>query len=136
MTEHQKRFKCMDKIMFDSFLQWRICMGAHLKRFTYSLIRLILFSVGGILSLIRWLWRLLVKAVGNYPTVTIVVALGACIIIFLGTYTSGRAKLVTAEFQRDSLSYELSKFTQAYEHGEMAVIGADTIKVLKYGERE
>ena len=126
----------MDKIMFDSFRVWYICMGAQLKSLVYSLVRLVLYSLTGILSLIRWLWRLLVKAAGNYPTVTIVVALGACIIIFLGTYTSGRAKLVSAEFQRDSLSYELSKFTQAYEHGEMAVIGADTIKVLKYGERE
>ena len=126
----------MKNLMFDSFRSWYICMGAQLKSFVYSFIRLVLFTVTGFLSLLRWLWRLLIKAVGNYPAVTIVAACGACIVIFLATYASGRAKLVTAEYQRDSLSYELSKFTQAYDHGEMAVIGADTIKVLKYGERE
>lgn len=126
----------MKNLMFDSFRGWYICMGAQLKSLVYSFVRLVLYSVTGILSLIRWLWRLLVKAVGSYPSVTIVVALGACIVIFLATYTSGRAKLVSAEYQRDSLSYELSKFTQAYDHGDVAVIGNDSIKVLKYGERE
>ena len=126
----------MKNLMFDSFRSWYICMGAQLKSLVYSLVRLVLYSVTGILSLIRWLWRLLVKAVGNYPAVAIVAALGACIVIFLATYTSGRAKLVSAEYQRDSLSYELSKFTQAYDHGDVAVIGNDSIKVLKYAERE
>ena len=45
------------------------------------------------------------------------------------TFVSGRAKAVKYECIADSLSYELSKFTQAYGEGDKVIIGTDTITI-------
>ena len=106
-------------------------MMSGLKKFGWGFMRIVSCIILGVLSVIRWLWRLLVKAVSCYPVVAIIVAVVTCAVVFLVTYTSSRVKIKTAEYQRDSVSYELTKFTQAYEQGDSVFIGNDTITVAK-----
>lgn len=102
-------------IMFDSWQSWRICMWSAFKKFVWGLLRLVIFTIGGLLSLIRGAWRACVGWVRNYPNIALGGAIVICVIVWLLSFAQGRASLKTAEFQRDSLSYELSKFTQAYD---------------------
>ena len=53
------------------------------------------------------------------------------LLIYVFMFVKGRARLVTAEYQRDSLSYELSKFTQMYDSTATIIINGDTVR---YGE--
>lgn len=121
----------MKQLLFDSWHSWKVCFLSGCKKFLWGFVRIITCIILGILSVIRWLWRLLRKAVGDYPTSSIIIAVLLCIGIYLFMFVKGRARLVTAEHQRDSLSYELSKFTQMYDSTETIVINGDTIR---YGE--
>ena len=121
----------MKQLLFDSWHSWKVCFLSGCKKFLWGLVRIITCIVLGILSVIRWLWRLLRKAVGQYPTSAIIIAVLLCIGIYMFMFVTGRARLVTAEYQRDSLSYELSKFTQMYDSTATIIINGDTVR---YGE--
>lgn len=121
----------MENLMFDSFRQWRICMGAVIGRFLWGLSRMLLYVVTGIASVARWLWRKLVMLVSGYPEMSIVAAFAVCAFVWVLTFASGRARLASAECQRDSFSYRLHQLTRE-DDGELVVIGDDTLKIFSY----
>lgn len=120
----------MKELLFDSWHQWKVCFLSGCKKFMWGIARVITCIIFGFLSVLRWLWRRLVKAVGSYPTLAIIVAIAACIAVWALTFAQGRARLVTAEFQRDSLCYELSELRKCSDKGESVAFGKDTISVF------
>ena len=117
-------------IMFDSWQSWRICMWSAFRKLICGLVRLVLFTIGGLLSVIRGVWRSCVGFVREYPNIALGGAIVICAIVWLLSFAQGRANLKTAEFQRDSLSYELSKYTQLYDTVEPP-IEKDSFAVVK-----
>ena len=123
-------------ILFDDLHQWKVCFMAGCKEFWWGFARIISCLILGILSIIRWLWRLLVKAVSLYPVAAIVISLMACFFIWLFTYANYKAKLVSAQNERDTMSYRLQQFEQMYDGNTDSIImirkqKPDTISFVK-----
>lgn len=109
-------------ILFDSWHQWKVCFLAGCKEFWWGLARIISCLILGILSVIRWLWQLLVKAVSFYPVASIVISVIICSLVWLFTYANGKAKLVNAENERDTMAYRLQQFEQMYDESVDSII--------------
>ena len=123
-------------ILFDDLHQWKVCFIAGCKEFWWGFARIISCLILGILSIIRWLWRLLVKAVSLYPVAAIVISLMACFFIWLFTYANYKAKLVSAQNERDTMAYRLGQFEQMYDGNTDSIImirkqKPDTISFVK-----
>lgn len=109
-------------LLFDDFHQWLTCLLAGIKKFCWGVFRIVTCLIGAVLSLLRALWRRVVKFVGMYPNIAVSIALVVIALVWVFTFTSMRVRAVGAEHQRDSLSYELSKFTQMYDTTETKII--------------
>lgn len=103
-----------NKLLFENFRQWRVCFCAGVSKMVWGICRIITAIVLGIVSILVWLWRKLTDFVGLNPKFSIITAVIIVILVWLFTFVNMRSRAVGAEHQRDSLSYELSKFTQAY----------------------
>ena len=115
-------------LLFDDFHQWLTCLLAGIKKFCWGVFRIVTCLIGAVLSLLRALWRRVVKFVGMYPNIAVSIALVVIALVWVLTFASMRVRAVGAEHQRDSLSYELSKFTQMYDTtGTKITIGNDTV---------
>ena len=112
-------------ILFDSWHQWKVCFLSGCSKFLWGLLRIITCVFLGILSIIRYLWRLFVAFVRRNPIIAIGGFVAVIIFTWLLTFVQMRSRAVGAEHQRDSLSYELSKFTQMYDSA-TCVITNDT----------
>ena len=120
----------MEKLLFDSLKQWKICFWAGCKNAGWGVWRITTALLFGLFSVIHCLWRRLIKGVGSYPTVAVIVACGAFLALWLLTYANSKARLVTTEHERDSLAYELHQITTQLDKGEKVVVGSDTIRVF------
>lgn len=118
----------MNYLLFDDFHQWLTCLLAGVRKFCWGIFRIVTCLIGAVLSLLRALWRRMVRFTGNYPNIVLGAAIVVAVLVWVLTFTSMRAKVVGAEHQRDSLSYELSKFTQKYDKAyEKVIVEDDTI---------
>ena len=102
-------------VLFDSWHQWKVCFLAGCKEFWWGFARIISCLILGVLSIIRWLWQLLLKAISLYPAAAVIVMVILCACIWLFTYVNGKAKLVSAENERDTMAYRLQKFEKMYD---------------------
>jgi len=100
--------------MFDSLRQWWICFFSGCKSVGWGIWRILTALFFGFLSLLRWLWRLLVKAVGSHPSAAIIVAVAVFVFIWVFTYAGLKSRIASAEFQRDSASYRASRLEEIY----------------------
>lgn len=125
-----KNKEVMKSLLFESWHQWQVCFVSGCKKAGWGLLRIVTCIIFGLVSVIRWLWRRLIKGVGSYPALAVIVACGAFLAVWLLTYANGKAKLVTAEHTRDSLVYELKQITTLLDKGEKVVVGSDTIRVF------
>ena len=119
----------MEKYLFDDWHQFKTCFLAGCEKFIWGFCRIITATILGLLSLIRYLWRLLIESVTKYPKSTIIVGLMAILLVYGYTYTRMKAKLVAAEFNRDSISYRLSKYEAMYE------TDTDSVIVIKHNSK-
>lgn len=115
------------KLMFDSWNEFKEKTLMTIRSLIVSTVDIIFIVIFGLLSLVRWLWRLIVKAVGNYPAASVIIACALILGVWAITFAQSRSRIVCAEYQRDSLSYELAKLTRNLDRGEYKVIGSDTI---------
>lgn len=115
----------MNYLLFDDFHQWLTCLLAGVRKFCWGIFRIVTCLIGAVLSLLRALWRRMVRFTGNYPNIVLGAAIVVVALVWVLTFASMRAKVVGAEHQRDSLSYELSKFTQMYDKADEKVIVED-----------
>ena len=123
------------KFMFDSWAEFRDEALTNVRGFIISMADFALAIVFGLLSLFRWLWCVIVRAVGNYPTAAVIVACALNLGTWAVTFAQCRSRMVCAEHQRDSLSYELARLTHGQDRGEYKVIGHDTIHVFNSYDR-
>ena len=118
----------MNYLLFDDFHQWLTCLLAGVRKFCWGIFRIVTCLIGAVLSLLMALWRRMVRFTGNYPNIVLGAAIVVVALVWVLTFASMRARVVGAEHQRDSLSYELSKFTQMYDKdGEKVIVEDDTI---------
>ena len=115
----------MNYLLFDDFHQWLTCLLAGVRKFCWGIFRIVTCLIGAVLSLLRALWRRMVRFTGNYPNIVLGTAIVVVALVWVLTFASMRARVVGAEHQRDSLSYELSKFTQMYDKADEKVIVED-----------
>lgn len=118
-----------NKLLFENFRQWRVCFCAGVEKMVWGLCRIITCIVLGIISIFVWLWRKLIDFVGINPKFSTITALVIIALVWVFTFVKMRSRATGAEHQRDSLSYELSKFTQAYDDG-------DTIKYQTHWDKD
>lgn len=104
----------MNYLLFDDFHQWLTCLLAGVRKFCWGIFRIVTCLIGAVLSLLRALWRRMVRFVGMYPNIALGGGLVIIAVVWVLTFASMRAKTVGAEHQRDSLSYELSKYTELF----------------------
>ena len=120
-----------DYFLFDDFHQWLTCLMTGIKKFLWGLVRIFTCLIGAVLSLLRALWRKMVRFVGMYPNIALGGGLVLMAIVWVLTFAPMRAKTVGSEHQRDSLFYELSKYTELFggkdsTYMEKVVVGTDT----------
>jgi len=115
----------MNYLLFDDFHQWLTCLLAGVRKFCWGIFRIVTCLIGAVLSLLRALWCRMVRFTGSYPNIVLGAAIVVVALVWVLTFASMRARVVGAEHQRDSLSYELSKFTQMYDKADEKVIVED-----------
>lgn len=107
----------MSNLMFDSFRQWRVCLWSGVCKAAWGLCRILTCIVLGIFSVFVWIG----KQVGafcrrEFRASLIIGAVIALICVgWIGTFVKERAARVNAEMKRDSIGYELMKFTHLYD---------------------
>lgn len=127
----------MDKFLFSDWHQFKVCFLSGCKSFLWGLYRIVSALFFGLMSLTRYLWRRLVKAVAKYPKSTIFIVVVTFALVWGYTYTRMKARLTAAEFGRDSIAYKLSRFEAMYDNDTDSVIivrkttSNDTIKMEK-----
>ena len=104
----------MSNLLFDSWHQWKVCFLSGCKKFGWGTMRIVTCIILGVLSIVRWLWRMMVRFVSGYPEISIGAAVVIALVVWLITFTSMRARAVGAECQRDSISWEYYQFKKGH----------------------
>ncbi len=112
----------MNKYLFENWQQFKDYLLIGCQKFVWGFCRIIAALFLGLVSLIRAFWQLLVRLVAKYPKVAIVFGVMAILFVYGITYTRMKAKLVAAEFNRDSITYRLSKFEAMYEDTDSVIV--------------
>lgn len=104
-------------VLFDSWRQWRVCFVSGVKKMCWGFMRIVTCIILGIVSFLVWLWRVTCRFISRNPDLS----LGAfCLLLFfvwLFTFAHMRTRAVSAEWQRDSVTYNFKHFkeTHGYE---------------------
>lgn len=118
----------MKNLLFESWRQWKVCFLSGLRNAGWGIWRIITCMVFGFISLCKYLFERLAAAVSKYPKSAIVIFAVTTAVTYVLTFTSGRARTRTAEYQRDSIGYCLDKYLQAYDTTSSIIVGNDTIR--------
>lgn len=90
-------------------------MTSGIKKFCWGGWRIVTCILLGILSILVWLWRCACRWIGRHPDI----ALGGFVVIaaavWLLTFVTMRHRAVSAEDQRDHVTYEYQHFRE--QHG-------------------
>lgn len=103
----------MKNLLFDNFRQWRVCLWSGVCKAAWGLLRILTCIIFGIVSIIAYCFKQICafckrEFVASLIIVVLFVLLSAG---WLATFMSERTHRVAAEMQRDSISYELSRYT-------------------------
>jgi len=93
-----------------SLEDWKIFAEISIRSFFLGILRPIWLIIVGVISLCNYLWKLSLKFVRKNPSYAVVVFVIVVFMTWLLTFVSMRTRAVGAEFQRDSISYELSRY--------------------------
>lgn len=102
---------------FDSFAEWRSFLWDAVKCFLFGFGKMLLAFVYGLISLIAYAIRQ-IEAFCKRETIAACIVGSLFVLMASGwiyTFVSERAVAVSAQHMADSLSYDLSKYTQMYE---------------------
>ena len=105
----------MKNLFFDTFKQWWMCFRYSLELIFKGVCKMIYALVFGLLSVIWWLWKVLVDAVKKYPKTTILISVLAMYLVWLFMFAHYRTLLSKTEHSRDSVSYRLQEFDRMYD---------------------
>ena len=107
----------MSNLLFDDFRQWRVCLWSGVCKAAWGLCRILTCIVLGIVSVLFYIYKQICAFCKREFWASLIIGTLIALICFgwFGTFVKERAARVDAEMQRDSISYELSKFTQFYD---------------------
>ena len=103
----------MKNLLFDDFRQWRVCLWAGVCKASWGVWRIVTCIVFGIVSVFFGIG----KQIGAFckrefwASLIIGAVIALICVGWVGTFVKERATRVNAEMQRDSISYELSRYT-------------------------
>ena len=102
----------MKNLLFDDFRQWRVCLWSGVCKAAWGLCRILTCIVLGIVSVFVYMCKQINafrkrEFMASLIIGTLIAVICAC---WLGTFVKERAARVDAEMQRDSISYELSRY--------------------------
>ena len=117
----------MKYLLYDDLRQWRVCMKSGIKEFLWGAKTILMGILFGLLSVFRWIGRLIAAFCRREPVAATIVAILLFTMTFgwIYTFVTERHATVTAQHIADSLSYDLSRITQAYDS---VIVDGDTIK--------
>ena len=106
-----------NKWIFDSFVQWRTYLWKAFVHFFKGVSRIILSVVMGIVSVLVFCGKQIEAFCRREPIAAVVIAIVfACQTAgWTATFVHERHTSVVAQHLADSLSYELSRYTDVYE---------------------
>lgn len=102
----------MKNLLFDDFRQWRVCLWAGVCKFLWGLWRIISCLLFGIISFLVWIGKQIEAFCKREFIASLIIGVLFVLLVagWLTTFMSERAHRVNAEMQRDSISYELSRY--------------------------
>lgn len=104
----------MKQWLFQTRKEWVEFTKNALRKSVNGIVRLCWVFIGGLLSLLVWTWKSMVRAVGRYPNI----ALGAFIVVvalvWLLMFARNRATKVGLEAQRDSVACQYQQFKEGH----------------------
>ncbi len=118
--------------LFTTFRQWLSSMWSGVKLFFCGLYIFICSIFGGLASLFLHVWKTLVKLVGIYPSLSLVVFISLLAVSVVTTYVTMRFKAVRAQDELDSLSYTFQLYRQTYSPPgdcDFVIMNGDTINI-------
>ena len=103
----------MKNLLFDDFRQWRVCLWAGVCKFLWGLWRIISCLLFGIISFLVWIGKQIEVFCKREFIASLIIGVLFVFLLtgWLTTFMSERAQRVNAEMQRDSIIYELSRYT-------------------------
>jgi hypothetical protein len=119
-------------MIYTSFKSWLEALKYYAKSLFWDICGLfVICLIMGMVSVILFVARRLKR--GFLRETFACVFLAACLFAvsagWLTTFVKERHSSVYCQHKADSLAFELSRFTQAYEDGDKVVIGDDTITI-------
>ena len=117
------------KWIFETFRDWYTYLWKAVKTFVVGFVKILYSFLMGIVSVFVYCGKQ-IEAFCRRETVAAVIVGVVIAMLILGwvfTFVKGRVAQKTAEHQRDSISYCLSKYMQAYDSTSVIVIDQDTI---------
>ena len=117
------------KWIFETFRDWYTYLWKACRRFIKGFLMILWSLLMGIVSVLVYCGKQ-IEAFCRRETVAAVIVGSVIVLLILGwvfTFVNGRVAQKTAEHQRDSISYCLSKYMQAYDSTSVIVVDQDTI---------
>ena len=103
----------MSDLLFDNFRQWRVCLWSGVCKAAWGLWRIVTCFLFGVVSVFVFCF----KQIGafckrEFVASLIIGVIGVVLFVSFGlTFVQERKARLSAEMQRDSVSYELSRIT-------------------------
>jgi uncharacterized membrane protein len=101
--------------IFVNVKEWWLYVKSAAIHLAKGIARIVYAVVIGVVSVIVWLWRLLVGWVCKYPTSAISTALVVFLTVITVLYASYRARIVTTEHELDSVKLRMEKWERMYD---------------------
>lgn len=102
----------MNRLLFETWHQWKVCMWSGVCKMSWGFMRILACIVLGIISVFWWIVRQIEAFCKREFIASLIIGVLFVLLVagWLTTFMSERAHRVNAEMQRDSISYELSRY--------------------------
>jgi len=120
------------RIVFTSLDGWLSFTGKAATGLLNGILDVLFALVAAIVSLSYKLWIVFTAFVRRRPLLAVAFVSLVITVVWMAVAMRVAAKSKYYEHQRDSLSYELSKFTQAYTPRDSTIVIADSTYIYCY----
>lgn len=121
----------MKRFIFQNWKDWRDFCEKSFVTLAKGLARVVITIVFGIISLLIAAYKVVAKFVRNNAVLSLSVLCFVVIIGWLASYIGMQAEIKTAEYKRDSLSYQMQRVQDALEGDTIIVSGIRKKTVIK-----
>lgn len=120
------------RIVFNDLDSWLSCIRKAAKWLLKGFFRLFYAIFGGIVTIVYRIYCFLVKKIRQRPLLSVALVFIFMNFVAIAAIMNVKVQAKTYEHERDSLSYELSKYTQAYAKDTCTIITNDSTYVYIY----